>query len=243
VARTWANGIAEERPKDLKSSNMKGTWSLHEKILELGAGIGALGIAMARQARCVVVTDIDLKVLRLASANARVNDLPATKLQTAKLAYGREPALDFRDTWGRFDRIVGADIIYSKSAIPVVLESVYELLTDKGVFSLGFVARESSFAPTLERTAREFGFKLARPTCRLADALAEDVAESTMSKKPTHSATLTGTLAQLKAALTSIRKGGAFLGEAEEKVELFEFQRCAVAQFQCVQSSFLCSLD
>mmetsp|Transcript_54887 Transcript_54887/g.100239 ORF Transcript_54887/g.100239 Transcript_54887/m.100239 type:complete len:351 (+) Transcript_54887:89-1141(+) len=110
------------------------------RVLELGAGIGMLGSVIARHAREVFMTDIDTVVLRIAAANARGNGL--TNVKTIRLPFGRDDAVPFREAHGKFDHIVGADIIYTVKAVRPMFESAGELLTEDGILSLGFVDRD-----------------------------------------------------------------------------------------------------
>lgn len=186
-------------------------------VLELGAGIGMLGVTIAARAKRVVITDINAGVLRVAALNAYVNK--AQNVEMARLAFGRESAPAFRAVHGLFDVIVGADIIYAISNVRPMFESVDELLSKSGLFCLGFIDRNENFAIEISTMAEKHGFELARPCRYLAEALGDRVppkAEGNAAK---------GMLAELKRVLEQIPKGGACLGESAEKVQLFEFRR------------------
>lgn len=178
-------------------------------VLELGAGIGMLGIVMAQLgASRVVITDNSPVVLRIAAINARVNLV--SNAIVAPLSFGSEEAREFRETYGVFDHIVGADIIYTTKAVRPVFESIVELLSERGTFSLGFVDRDETFVTELETVCKGLGFELVR-SCFLVEALGGQA-----SARPDNSPT--GMLAELKRVLERIPKGGACFGEADEKV-------------------------
>lgn len=195
-----------------------------QRVLELGAGIGMLGFSLAASARHVVVTDIDPKVLRVVEANARINEISNVDVQ--QLAYGQTDAEAFRVRFGRFDHIVGADIIYGAKVIRPIMESVDELLVEDGTFSLGFVQRDAQFAPALEAMARELGFEQVHAPRWLARELGDLGPQE--EKKPCGK----GILAELQEMLRHIPDRANSFNEAAEKARLLEFRRCRVPEPQ-----------
>ena len=108
-----------------------------QSVLELGSGTGMLGTSLGLIARRVVITDIDAVVLHVAALNAHINSA-GTHVEVHKLAYGREEAKQFREKQGRFDRIVGADIVYAIEVMRPIFATVDELLAPTGVSPLAF---------------------------------------------------------------------------------------------------------
>jgi len=186
-------------------------------VLELGAGIGMLGVVMARSgASRVFITDGNPTVLRIARINALVNE--AANAHIARLEFGAEAAAAFRGQHGGFDVIVGADIIYTREVVVPAFESVDTLLSETGAFYLGFIDRDDTFGRELDRVHKEFGFERTN-ACFLSEALGD----RSPDERPKSDAK--GMLAELKRVLDRMPKGGACLGEAEEKVQLFEYRR------------------
>lgn len=117
---------------------------MHGKdVLELGSGVGMLGITAATMARRTVITDGDLQSLHLARVNAKLNG--EGRVQVKQLCWGRKQAASFRDEFGRFDRIIGSDIVYAPEAAQPLFETAAELLTTKrgSTFTWGWVVRTS----------------------------------------------------------------------------------------------------
>jgi len=187
-------------------------------VLELGPGIGMLGVVLARLgASRVLVTDNNPTVLRVASINARVNS--ASNVEVARLAFGADAAAKFRaKDASLFDRIVGADIVYSKDVVRPVFETVSAFLKDGGTFSVGFVQRDKAFALEFEVVCEEFGFELVH-SCFLAKAL-RDTHPPEVIPPGGH-----GMLADLRRFLDCIPNRGSCLGETDDKVQLFEYRR------------------
>ena len=75
-----------------------------KRILELGAGLGLVGIVAAAKGAEVVQTDFIPEALQLAEENAKINHI--TKIERV-LADWRKFPLD-----ERFDLIIGSDILY-----------------------------------------------------------------------------------------------------------------------------------
>jgi len=167
-------------------------------VLELGAGVGLLGICVAARAKHVYITDRDDMLLRIASANARINHVSNATI--ARLPYGRHDALRFRETYGRMDQIIGADIVYSTSAVQPLFESVDVLLTDQGVFTLGFVRRDDRFVAEIYAAAQQFGMEQTWEPSFLAEALGESVRH----KVPDAQTGMQGMLADFQKLLASI---------------------------------------
>jgi len=75
-----------------------------KRILELGAGLGLVGIVAAAKGAEVVQTDFIPEALQLAEQNARINGI--RKIQRVLADWRKFPLDD------RFDLIIGSDILY-----------------------------------------------------------------------------------------------------------------------------------
>jgi predicted nicotinamide N-methyase len=93
-------------------------------MLELGAGLGLVGLVAAAHGHRVVISDHDLRALRLARASAQHNLLDRVSF----VAFDwRRPCLA-----RAFDFIVGAEILYRPVLYPVLAELLRTHLTPGG---------------------------------------------------------------------------------------------------------------
>jgi predicted nicotinamide N-methyase len=79
--------------------------SKQEPILELGAGLGIAGVALAMAGYRMIVTDYDEDALRFVRASAELN---GAELQAARCLDWRQPPAE------SFETIVGADLLWEK---------------------------------------------------------------------------------------------------------------------------------
>ncbi|ODV90570.1 hypothetical protein CANCADRAFT_44215 [Tortispora caseinolytica NRRL Y-17796] len=101
------------------------------RVLELGCGTGIIGISCALRARPpeqVVLTDIDGDVLAVCAKNIALNDV-ADVCTIQPYAWGEplESPLDAPP----FDLIVGADITYDPTLVPLLVRSLSLLLKNQ----------------------------------------------------------------------------------------------------------------
>ena len=78
--------------------------SQFNKILEIGSGIGVVGIVAASFGHDVTLTEYDENALQFASANAEINHCPDVKIR--RLDWHRP---DLED---RFDTIIGSEVMF-----------------------------------------------------------------------------------------------------------------------------------
>jgi predicted nicotinamide N-methyase len=81
----------------------------HRRILELGSGLGVAGIAAAALGHAVTLTEYNADALNFLAANARLNGCGHVAIRY----------LDWfkPDLEGRFDMIIGSEIIYQDKAV------------------------------------------------------------------------------------------------------------------------------
>jgi predicted nicotinamide N-methyase len=102
-AELWTSALVLSE-KILRGDAMKG-----KHVLELGCGLGLAGIAAARAGADVTLADYDKDALLFARWNALTN------LDAAAAARVRILPLDWREPHtGRYDLILGADIVYER---------------------------------------------------------------------------------------------------------------------------------
>ena len=104
--------------------------------LELGAGTGVVGIAMALQGASVVATDLD-HITPLLTQNVELNILNSTvsneagEINVVSYRWGEEPppALDHQ----RFDVIFAADVLYQRELHPFLADAIRRFSNERTV--------------------------------------------------------------------------------------------------------------
>jgi SAM-dependent methyltransferase len=151
-----------------------------ETVLELGCGVGLVGITAMKQVQSPLLwvsTDMDQRALELCRRNfvlngVEVNDEHAdSKVWTRTLEWGDQDRAnellgELRrrvDESGRFfDAVVGADIVYPSTCgkvLDCLLSTVDSLLAPGGTFWLSFATRDGPVTPSrLLEAASEAGF-------------------------------------------------------------------------------------
>jgi protein N-lysine methyltransferase METTL21D len=139
--------------------------------LELGAGLGLCGIlAGALNARCVYITDGDSDSLRGMRENVEKNSssVNTSKLKCRQLRWGmnlcqfsQHCSADM-NAEGRFDTIMGSDIIYVETILEPLFQTVDALLSSGGKFILAYARRNVKIDFVLT-TATKYLFKWDQP--------------------------------------------------------------------------------
>ncbi|MFH5806035.1 class I SAM-dependent methyltransferase [Alienimonas sp. DA493] len=96
------------------------------RVLELGCGSALAGLAAAAAGAEVTATDVDPRAVALAAANAALNDLPLT---AERLDWFAPPVLSAEE---RFDRAIGADLLYQPDLHAALLNTLTAVLADDG---------------------------------------------------------------------------------------------------------------
>ena len=113
----------------------------HSSILELGSGLGAVSILVDKLelSKTIVASDGDIETLRLLESNISSTN---SNVISKKLIWGNSHDIDSMIIeYNLFDMIIGADIIYEESQIPLLLATVKELLKPDGLFIVAFARR------------------------------------------------------------------------------------------------------
>ena len=92
-------------------------------MLEIGCGLGMVGIAAARAGHRITMTELNPDALNFARANALANDCPQIAIE--RLDWNA-PHLD-----GRFDTIVGSETVYKTEDIDG-LEAMFDRYLNPG---------------------------------------------------------------------------------------------------------------
>ena len=113
-----------------------------KNVLELGAGCGVPGLAvgMYSHADVVYITDFNPATIDNLQYNIDINgNRPATKSRAGDwLERVKASSIDWGDesTWPeeKMDYVIGSDLIYQKSIVPLLKKVVTGLIKDDGVF-------------------------------------------------------------------------------------------------------------
>jgi len=144
-------------------------------ILELGAGVGLLGIiAVALGAENVAITEINDLCRNAIAINVSLNSdrIPGLleKVHIAPLKYGRGEVEGYVKGYGSlrgqgpgprctYSLLLGTDVVYSDELVPALFETVESILerSKRARFLLGWVIRGPNTAGLLEEAAARCG--------------------------------------------------------------------------------------
>jgi len=104
-----------------------------KRILELGCGTAATGIALERAGATVVCTDYDSLALEMAGYNARLNGCRSI---TMSFLDWYSPDLN-----GRFDLIVGSEVVYFEKSFDPLIGVLKKHIKPKGAIVLSDQSR------------------------------------------------------------------------------------------------------
>ena len=107
-----------------------------KRFLEIGGGLGLVGIVASSFGHKVTMTEYNHDALNFAKANAHINNCP--NLEIMELDWYK-PELK-----GTFDRILGCEIIYKKESFYPILRLFRTYLKEDGEILLSERARKSS---------------------------------------------------------------------------------------------------
>lgn len=113
----------------------------HSTIIELGAGLGIVSILLDKLdlSKTIIASDGDDSTLKLLESNIL---LTKSNVVPRKLVWGNGFDIEsIKIEYNFFDMIIGADIIYEESQIPILLVTIKELLKPEGLFILAFARR------------------------------------------------------------------------------------------------------
>lgn len=125
--------------------------------LELGAGLGVVGVVAAAFGHAITITEYDPHALDFIRANAHLNGIQPTAVRR----------LDWRkpDLTGRFDRIIGSELIYNEKDFQALRQIFKTLLKPDGEILLAGEVRQSNRA-FLDSMVSDFHIEIARNTLR-----------------------------------------------------------------------------
>jgi len=125
-----------------------------KSVLELGSGLGLAGIAAARAAAHVTMTDYDDDALRFSLHNA-VRNLSADEFSRVTVRF-----LDWRsaEDIGTFDVVLGSDVVYDRGDFQPMLTLLRRVLRRSGCAV--FADPDRSIGADFARMAADSGFEV-----------------------------------------------------------------------------------
>ncbi|MDF1578302.1 MAG: methyltransferase domain-containing protein [Desulfurivibrionaceae bacterium] len=118
------------------------------RLLELGAGLGAPGLAAAAAGYRVTLSDYEPHILDFQRVSAAANNLQDVEFKI--IDWNKPPAM------ARFDTIIGAEILFREDFFEPLLKILRRFLAPDGTVYLAHDAERLSLAPFLEMASRYF---------------------------------------------------------------------------------------
>jgi predicted nicotinamide N-methyase len=118
------------------------------RLLELGAGLGAPGLAAALAGHQVTLSDYEPQILDFQRVSAAVNNL--TGIEFRIIDWLRPPKLE------RYETIIGAEILFRADFFRPLLQIFRNYLAPGGTIYLAHDAGRKSLGPFLELAAEDF---------------------------------------------------------------------------------------
>lgn len=138
----WRSGVALGR--ELDAEDLRGT-----RVTELGCGLAVPSIVAARAGAEVIATDGDIDALDLVRRNAEANDV---HVETAALDWADPDELVER---GPFDLVLGADVLYERPSVALLLDLLPHLAPTAWIADPGRPAAEAFFEQAERRWSVE----------------------------------------------------------------------------------------
>lgn len=144
-AKLWPAAI------ELSEQVIRNAWRPNARVLELGAGIGVVGLAALSQGCCVTFSDMAPLAVDLSLENATRNHF-GEQAQGLVLDWRAPPAL------ARFPYVVASDVLYYESEQESLLQTIALTLEPNGACWIGDPGR--SAAAAFVKKANDFGFSV-----------------------------------------------------------------------------------
>lgn len=130
---------------------IKADWPIGTRVLELGCGVGLVGLAALARGHHVTLTDYEAKSVVVARHNARLNEFP--QFEAFELDWRSPPAVTY-------PVILGCDLLYEQRNFEPILDLLEIMLEPGGICWLAdggrsvahqfwYLARERGYAVTM----------------------------------------------------------------------------------------------
>jgi predicted nicotinamide N-methyase len=120
----------------------------NNRLLELGAGLGAPGLAAAAVGYRVTLSDYEPHILDFQKVSAAANKLDNVEFKI--IDWNKPPEMP------RFDTIIGAEILFREDFFEPLLKIMRRFLAPDGAIYLAHNADRRSLAPFLEMASQYF---------------------------------------------------------------------------------------
>ncbi|KAL0249567.1 hypothetical protein GEMRC1_004797 [Eukaryota sp. GEM-RC1] len=160
----WSGSLALSYYIDCNSIFSKSSLPTPSLAYELGTGTGLVSMVLSKYFDLTIATDSDTVSLGLAQSNYSLNKSQLGAVSIESLSWG-DSVDDLIQKYGRSSLVLGGDILYDCSVIPLVFQTAKSLLDFGGMFIVSFVARDGSQSKSKLRSAvindcQEFGFSV-----------------------------------------------------------------------------------
>lgn len=178
------------------SSNARALFAcinLPESSVELGAGGGLVGLAVAKGCELdapLYITD-QAPMIPLIEENIRLNKLSDSPARAALLDWGDSAILR---SFPRPDIILAADCVYFEPAFPLLLETLLDLIGDETVCYFCFKKRRKADFRFLKQAKKRFNMTLIEVGIDLEFCRTESIFLYEMRKRQTKRPHVNGTL-------------------------------------------------
>jgi predicted nicotinamide N-methyase len=132
-----------------------------QTLLELGAGLGAPGLAAALAGYRVTLSDYEPRILDFQRVSVAANSLKGVECR--QMDWLAPPALP------RFDTIIGAEILFKESFFAPILNTLRTLLAENGLVYLAHDARRKSLPEFLLLAEKEYEIAVSARKMRSGD--------------------------------------------------------------------------
>lgn len=134
--------------------------------IELGSGVGVTGILCSRFCNEVVLTDHNDEVLKILKKNIDLHESSESALSAMKLEWGNTDHFNqiLQKHPEGFDLVLGADICFQQNSVPLLFDTVKELLFQRGKdrckFILAYVSRSKMMDVMVPKEAVKHGLQI-----------------------------------------------------------------------------------
>lgn len=129
-------------------------------IVELGSGIAICTLFLTKfgNPQLAIATDGNKLVVDLMKSNAELSN--CQNVECDILYWGSDSAKEFREKHGKFDIVMGSEIVYNEACVDPLVITLNELLAENGRFIVGHIFRYNRVTRYFMQKVDENGFEL-----------------------------------------------------------------------------------